>query len=1083
MALSDWLKPRYQHSDPQVRLAAVRELASSQTDLLAKIASTDSNEDVAVAAISLLEDPDALGRIASQDISAGVLAAITSKLDHIHYEILVGDTCRVAREAALTRIGNTEFLVQAAEAISDIDLRVATIRRISCPDQLGELLEKPIGKEAGLAALEEITDLKILAHAAEFASNKAVRHAARDRHDAIIAEQNAPDPETQRRERLLELYLLADKLQDSWNWDYATSKLNEARDEWPRWDADYSDDLWPRFEGALTNFKRRQDDFLVRQKEEAARMAARESAIAHREGLLAQLAALEGRFDQDAHDILAQLKTNWEAAPAVSGEEGDVLNERFQSDAEQFEHDAVGLAKSAKERDAVVGILTQLCENAESLLALEDTGKARAEFASLRRDWKAATADLKDLGYFATRFKTVGDSLNAKSAAEREARSAKREAACARLTTLCELVEGLLESKDRGKAQKAVRAARDEFQKLRNQDSELPNKLRRRFTKAARAFDKKQRENREAESWQRWSNLQAKEGLIEEVIALAALEDFHEAAKQLKELQAKWKTIGPVPHKENDRVWNRFREVCDATYARCKASFDAADQQRRECRQQKRDLIDRVNALAHSDGLTSASSWEESATVVKGLQADWKEIGSAGRKSDKELGEQFREAANAFFGKRTAYFDAQEKLRAQHATDKAQLCEQVETLAESADWLNSARAIQNLQAEWKEIGAAPKEEENTLWERFRGACNTFFERLDAVRPEHQAAKETLCGELETLLASEPAAWNYRQMANDIREMQRKYQAIGPADRDIDRELAKRFRSNCNDFFSKRREHIAGEQEERERNLAAKEELIYQVEALIDTSDWHASADSVKELQAKWKEIGPVPREQKDELWSQFRGACDTFFGNRNNHFAKKHNDRVDNLKKKEALCVRLEMLAKVDAPEAAPKSELSVAEQLKLAFESNWVTSGGAPNSKGGSWQSGREEVKRIQADWKKAGPVPRAQHDSITERYRRACEAFYAQRPEPRNKETPEQMVQNSKRKRALCQKVAPFADASDPSVHIRDVKRLMREWKKIGRVKSRKESEELEKRFYDVVDLVFDAAKKSDDRRLRHG
>jgi hypothetical protein len=1080
MALSDWLKPKWQHSDSNVRLIAVRELDGSQTDLLAEIASTDSDEAVANAAVSLLDDPAALGRVASQDISAAVLASITDKLNHLHYGILVGDASRAAREAALDQIGDSNLLVKAAEALSDTELRVAAIRRISCQDQLGELLEKSIGKAAGFAALENICELAILDRAAESASNKAVRHAARERHDAIITERNAPDPETQRRERLLELYLLADKLQDSWNWDFVAGKLAEATEEWPRWDADFSDELWPRFQEALANFETRHGEFLVRQEEEAVRKAARDTAIAERESLCEKLDALDGRFDPESQEILIGLRAEWDSADSVAGDEGEALNTRFSETAERFEQETVKLATAAEERGAAMEILTQLCESAESLQSLANTGKARAEFTSLRRDWKAATGDLIDLAGIQERFDTAGNEINAKSAAERDARNAKRAADRARLEALCEQVEALIDSKDRSASSKSVKTAQGEVQAICAKDSEIPHALRRRFQKASRSFAKKQREAREAESWERWSNLQAKEALVQEVLGLAAVEDLHDAAKQLKDIQARWKTVGPVPHKESDTIWNRFRETCDAQYSQCKTFFDQADSQRRDCRLAKRELIERAEALGRSDNLSSSGAWEESATVVKALQEDWKGIGSAGRKGDQELGAHFQKACNEFFEQRRRYFEVQDQLRTQHAADKTQLCEQVGALADSTEWLGSARAIRNLQEEWKEVGPAPKDVEKELWERFRGSCNRFFERLDAVRPEHQAAKEALCDELEALLATDASGWSYRKMAGQIRQLQQRYQAIGPADRKIDRDLAKRFRHSCNEFFGKRREHLASEQEEREQNLAAKEELIYQVEDLSDSTDWHATADRVKELQAKWKEIGPVPRENKDELWTTFRAACDRFFGDRNSHFAEKHNDRIDNLRKKEALCVRLEMLAKVDAPDTAAASKLSVAEELKLAFESNWLTGAGTPNAKS-NWQSGRDEVKRIQEDWRKVGPVPRAQGDAINDRYRRACDAFYAQRPEPKNKETPQQMAENGKRKRALGEKAAAFARAPDPGSKIQDAKRLMREWKKVGRVKSGKEAAELDKKFYDAVDVVFDAAKKSDDKQFR--
>jgi chromosome segregation ATPase len=216
--------------------------------------------------------------------------------------------------------------------------------------------------------------------------------------------------------------------------------------------------------------------------------------------------------------------------------------------------------------------------------------------------------------------------------------------------------------------------------------------------------------------------------------------------------------------------------------------------------------------------------------------------------------------------------------------------------------------------------------------------------------ENLELKEALIARAEEL--KESVEW--KATAEAIKRLQAEWKAIGPVIKERSQELWDRFRAPANQFFERRQEHLAKLREEQEENLRKKEALCVRAEELAGSAQWKATAEALQGLQAEWKAIGPVPREHGDAIWKRFRKSLDEFFGRRQEHYTKLRKEQEENLRKKEALCVRAE--------------ELSQSTQ----------------------WKATSEAIKALQAEWKSVGPVPQKKADAIWRRFRGSIDVFF---------------------------------------------------------------------------------------------
>jgi hypothetical protein len=219
----------------------------------------------------------------------------------------------------------------------------------------------------------------------------------------------------------------------------------------------------------------------------------------------------------------------------------------------------------------------------------------------------------------------------------------------------------------------------------------------------------------------RATNLTKKEELCARVEALADSTDFKETAETIKLLQEEWKSTGPVPKEKSDELWKRFRGACDKFFERRKSHFGEVDAARDENLKKQEELCAKVEAVADS------TNFKETAELIKEYQAAWKEIGPGPRDKSEETWRRFRAACDRFFERRKSHFAEMDAERGENLKKKLLLCEKVEALAE-ADDESTLDVVKGLQAEWKTIGPAPKDQSDEVWARFRAACDRIFDK-------------------------------------------------------------------------------------------------------------------------------------------------------------------------------------------------------------------------------------------------------------------------------------------------------------------------------------------------------------------
>jgi hypothetical protein len=425
-------------------------------------------------------------------------------------------------------------------------------------------------------------------------------------------------------------------------------------------------------------------------------------------------------------------------------------------------------------------------------------------------------------------------------------------------------------------------------------------------------------ELRDVADWQRWANVGIQEQLCEKMEALKAVEDPEEIARQVRDLQQQWRQAADVPRAQGEALWKRFKAAHDEAWTRCEAHFAEQTSVRAENLAKKIALSERAEALAES------TNWIQTADEIKKLQAEWKTIGPVSRGQEKAIWERFRAACDRFFTRRHADLAERKTMWTENLAKKEALIAKVDALKDSIDWEPTANAIKLLQAEWKTVGPVKKTRSEALWQRFRGACDDFFaryaQRHDIARGERVAAREAICTELESLAPPPPdeaeaaaAAQAPEDLLTKVRSLRGRWQselAARGVDRDRAAELDQRFAAAFNrvltgwpavfggtdldpDANRKRMEMLVQRMEDLAKSLAGpgtgadaaispttrlaamlKEALAANTIGgkVDDDSRFRAANDEVRQAQANWSRIGPVPEDARRALADRFQRA-------------------------------------------------------------------------------------------------------------------------------------------------------------------------------------------------------------------
>lgn len=379
---------------------------------------------------------------------------------------------------------------------------------------------------------------------------------------------------------------------------------------------------------------------------------------------------------------------------------------------------------------------------------------------------------------------------------------------------------------------------------------------------------------------QKQENLKRKYDIIDSIKDLVNREEsINKTFQEFRDLQAEWHSVGPVPQSSLRNLWETYNLNVEIFYDYIKINKELRDLDFKKNLEIKIKLCEKAEELLKEPNPVNAFR------VLQEYHQQWRETGPVPRESRAELWERFKAATSVINRRHHEYFEKQKDEQKKNLEAKTALCEKVEEINQLSldsfkDWEKRSKEVIELQRVWRTIGFAPKKHNNSIYQRFRTACDSFFQakrKYYAGNKEQQMEnlqkKTELCMQAEQYQESD----DWKEATDVLIRLQKEWKAIGSVPRKYSDKIWKRFRKACDRFFERKAEHFASMDSSFEDNLKEKEKLIEQLENFEPGDNINEAFEKLKNIQNKWAEIGFVPYKDKDAIISRYRNALNEQF--------------------------------------------------------------------------------------------------------------------------------------------------------------------------------------------------------------
>jgi hypothetical protein len=254
----------------------------------------------------------------------------------------------------------------------------------------------------------------------------------------------------------------------------------------------------------------------------------------------------------------------------------------------------------------------------------------------------------------------------------------------------------------------------------------------------------------------RKKNLEAKNEICKKAEALLQFTNINDAVNQLNKLHEEYRSIGHVPREEQEALWQRFKVASDKLYDKKRAFVGDVKKRLEENMKQKQDLCLKIEGYPEftSDRI---ADWNAKTKEILALQEEWDKTGPAPREVAKDINKQFWSNFKTFFNNKGKFFERLEKQREENLKLKIALCEQAEAVKENAEWDETSDLLKKLQEDWKNVGPVPEAQRDSIYERFKAACDYFFNRKrnrkstqDSEYETNLTKKKDICDTIEKM---------------------------------------------------------------------------------------------------------------------------------------------------------------------------------------------------------------------------------------------------------------------------------------------------------------------------------------------
>lgn len=342
----------------------------------------------------------------------------------------------------------------------------------------------------------------------------------------------------------------------------------------------------------------------------------------------------------------------------------------------------------------------------------------------------------------------------------------------------------------------------------------------------------------------------------------------------------------------------------------------------------------------------------------------------------------------------------------------------------------------------KDFTAPEDTQENFLKEllgSYKEKKAAYLAEEEKLKAENYEIKLQLIEQLKMLCESQD---DFNKLYNEFKDIQQKWKEIKLVPEEHANELWKEYQTYSEAFYDLIKINNQFRDYDFKKNLELKTALCEAVEKLQDEKDVISAFHQLQKLHQQWREIGPVAKELREELWGRFKAASTVINKRHQQHFENLKAKEQENLVAKTAICEEIEGI------------DYAALQTFK-------------------DWDEKNNEVLALQQKWRTIGFTPKKHNTKIFERFRAACDVFFTKKTEF-YKSIKAEMEKNLEKKRALCEKAEALKDSTDWKGTTEKMIALQKEWKTIGQV-TRRHSDSIWKRFITACDYFFDNKNKN--------
>lgn len=376
------------------------------------------------------------------------------------------------------------------------------------------------------------------------------------------------------------------------------------------------------------------------------------------------------------------------------------------------------------------------------------------------------------------------------------------------------------------------------------------------------------------------ANYALKLQLIDQLKALTeSQDDFNKLYNDFKEIQQKWKEVKAVPQEHVNELWKNYQIYTEKFYDIIKINNQFRDYDFKKNLELKTALCETVEKLQNEPDVISAFH------QLQKLHQQWREIGPVAKELREDLWNRFKTASTVINKRHQEHFEKLKAKEQENLEAKTAICEQIEAIDFSAlktfkDWEDKNKEVIALQEKWKTIGFAPKKFNVKIFERFRAACDVYFNKKSefykAIKEEMEKnleLKKALCEKAEALKDST----DWKETTEKMIALQKEWKTIGSVARKYSDSIWKRFISACDYFFEQKNKNVVSQKSIEQANLSAKKALIIQINGLDENLPHDEAIVLLKGYMSAWNTIGFVPFKEKDKIYKEYHEAVDRQF--------------------------------------------------------------------------------------------------------------------------------------------------------------------------------------------------------------